>query len=280
MNTFSTQRFAFILTISILLAGCNGCKQVPNERLAQFMPELTVTHSADSLIVFLQNPIASPLQFVASSQNEVIQKFLTDSFPIVLSGYADTTLVFISDNFPETPRIRMNTFFGDPYAPFSPPVLELPFPKGKSYTVLQGYYGSFSHNTDFSRYAIDFNMAIGDTITVAAYGYVVGVIDGYKHGGNSPKWRDYANFISVYHPEFGAFTQYVHLVHEGSLVSLGDTVATGQPIALSGNTGFSTSPHLHFNVLRPLKGAVVSTPVASIGNYQGEELKRGFVASN
>lgn len=123
-------------------------------------------------------------------------------------------------------------------------------------------------------------MAVGDTITAAAYGYVVGVVDGYKHGGNNRKWMDFANFITLYHPEFNVFTQYVHLVHNGSLVALGDTVVAGQPVALSGNTGFSSGPHLHFNVLRPMHKKVVSTPVASIGNYKGEELVRGFVVRN
>ncbi len=244
------------------------------------MPEVRTSVSGDSLMIFIGNPIASPLQFLASSEIETVQEFLSDSFPLVVAGYADTTLVFITDEFPEPPRIRFGSLLGDPNAPFSPPVLELPFPKGKSYTVLQGYNGSFSHNTDFSRYAIDFNMAIGDTITAAADGYVVGVVEGYKHGGNSPKWRDFANYLTLFHPESGAFTQYVHLDYMGSLVSLGDTIFAGQPIALSGNTGFSTQPHLHFNVLRPLHDQVVSTPVKSIGPYRGEELVKEFFAEN
>jgi len=271
---------AFILSLFITLIGLSACKQVPNERFSQYMPEISTSISADSLTIYIQNPIAAPLQFLASSQSEIVLEFLSDSFPLVLAGYADTTLVLISDDFPEAPRIRFNTLLGDPNAPFSPPVLELPFPTGRSYNVLQGYYGSFSHNTDFSRYAIDFDMAIGDTITAAADGFVVGVIEGYKHGGNSPKWRDFANYVTLFHPESGAFTQYVHLDYMGSLVSLGDTVFAGQPIALSGNTGFSTQPHLHFNVLQPLNEKVVSAPVESIGSYRGEELIRGFVAEN
>ena len=48
----------------------------------------------------------------------------------------------------------------------------------------------------------------------------------------------------------GEFSQYVHLKHEGALIKLWEKVRKGQPIALSGNTGFSTAPHLHFQVFK------------------------------
>ncbi|MCH8569572.1 MAG: M23 family metallopeptidase [Balneolales bacterium] len=262
----------------MIMVGLASCKQPPKEQFAQFDPIIEISKNADSLSVSLKNTIAAPLQFSATSQNAVLMGLLTDSFPFVLSAYADTSLIFISNDLPDSPKISFGILFGDPDAPFIPPVLELPFTKGKSYKILQGYYGEFSHNTTFSRYALDFDMAIGDTVLAAADGIVVGLIQDYKYGGSSRKWRDFANLITLYHPNSGAFTQYVHLDHKGSLVALGDTVAVGQPIGLSGNTGFSTVPHLHFNVLRPLHGEVVSTPVASIGSYRGEELTRGSIA--
>lgn len=270
-------KFLKLLILSVVVI---ACKQVPKERLMQYVPGVELSVSNDSLKVVLQNPIAVPLQFIITSQDEIVNDFLSDLNPVVVAAYSDTMLIFVSENLPERPALRLNTLFGDPNAAFSQPVLELPFPRGKSYRVLQGYYGSFSHNTDFSRYAIDFNLAVGDTITAAADGFVVGVIDGYRYGGNNRKWREYANYITLFHPEFNALTQYVHLVYNGSLVALGDTVVVGQPIALSGNTGFTSGPHLHFNVLQPRNKEVVSVAVDSISSHRTDELKRGVVVGH
>lgn len=121
-----------IFFILLCLFAFTNCKQIPNERIPQYMPEVKTSVSGDSLIIFLGNPIAAPLQFLASSQYDVMQDFLIDAFPVVVNGFADTTLVFVSDGFPESPRIRFNSLLGDPSLTFTPPVLELPFPNGKT----------------------------------------------------------------------------------------------------------------------------------------------------
>jgi murein DD-endopeptidase MepM/ murein hydrolase activator NlpD len=57
----------------------------------------------------------------------------------------------------------------------------------------------------------------------------------------------YGEYVLLAHPE-GYETMYGHLSRV--LVTNGEAVRTGQPIALSGNTGRSTAPHLHFEVRR------------------------------
>jgi murein DD-endopeptidase MepM/ murein hydrolase activator NlpD len=49
----------------------------------------------------------------------------------------------------------------------------------------------------------------------------------------------------------GSQAFYGHLKYNGVLVNVGDTVRTGQIIALSGSTGYSALPHLHFMVWGP-----------------------------
>jgi murein DD-endopeptidase MepM/ murein hydrolase activator NlpD len=168
--------------------------------------------------------------------------------------------------------------FGHPAILRRQDTLQWPFPRGRRYKIIQAYNGSFSHNSDFSRYAIDFDLAIGDTVCAAADGLVMEVIQGYDIGGNSRDYRPYANFITILHAD-GYLTQYVHLKHKGALVQAGDRVKTGQAVGLSGQTGFTSTPHLHFNVLKPIFRDVVSTP-CQFANMAGKELRRGQVVGH
>ena len=46
---------------------------------------------------------------------------------------------------------------------------------------------------------------------------------------------------------------------------IGDAVSTGQVLGLSGNTGFSQGPHLHFAVLANRDGQPTSLPIQITG---------------
>ncbi|NAS30745.1 peptidoglycan DD-metalloendopeptidase family protein [Flavobacteriaceae bacterium R38] len=145
----------------------------------------------------------------------------------------------------------------------------LPFKKGKRYEVTQGFYGKRSHNSIASRYAIDFNLKIGELVCAAREGVVVYTIDHFKEaGGKAFTYK--ANKILIMHDD-GTFASYAHLNYKGVLVKKGDYVKSGQPIGYSGNTGNSRGPHLHF-VVREADD--VSVPVYFKG-YKDKTLKRG-----
>ncbi|HEX5623245.1 MAG TPA: M23 family metallopeptidase [Sulfuricurvum sp.] len=125
-------------------------------------------------------------------------------------------------------------------------VYGLPFRKGSNVYVSQGYHGNTSHK-GLSAYAVDFPLPIGTPIFAAREGIVVGAEVSNTMGGASPEYRQYANYVIIEH-EDGTMGNYYHLKQGGSAVRIGDKVLKGQLIAYSGNTGYSSGPHLHFSV--------------------------------
>lgn len=129
----------------------------------------------------------------------------------------------------------------------------LPYEPGKAYRIDQGFNGRFSHFGDF-KYSIDWNMPIGTPILAARDGVVVGVRDDFNVGGPSRDYENDANYVMIKHSD-GTIGEYAHIMHNGAMVKVGEHVKVGQLIAYSGNTGFTTGPHLHFFVYKAIDGA-------------------------
>ncbi len=125
-------------------------------------------------------------------------------------------------------------------------VYALPYQEGKTFRVIQGYFSRFTHK---ERAALDFNMKRRTKITAARDGIVVRAKEDGIKGGLKSKYRPDGNNIVIQHTD-GSRAGYWHLQHNGALVNVGDTVKTGQIIALSGKTGYALVPHLHFLVWR------------------------------
>lgn len=128
----------------------------------------------------------------------------------------------------------------------------LPYMPGASFKVSQGYHGSFSHHGP-DEYAIDWKMPEGTPILAAREGKVVSVKDDSTRGGASRKYEDDANLIIVQHSD-GTMAHYCHLQARSAKVKVGDKVRAGELLALSGNTGFTSGPHLHFAVFKAKNG--------------------------
>lgn len=263
----------------VLMAGLmSTCKKLPVASERQFTMETEITWNEDSLTITLVNPVKCPLRIRFYHADPEVDTLLDEVSSILLEDLEEKTMSVPvqnwSDELHEGLRLSASLGATEFFSPDSSIRYALPFPEGKTYEVVQGYNGSFSHNGDFSRYAIDFDLQPGDTVCAARDGVVVGVIKGYDVGGNNRKYRPYANYLTIYH-EDGVLTQYVHLLKDGVFVQLGDSVRMGQPIGLSGLTGFTSSPHLHFNVLKPTESSTISMPVI-FTTGPGSELKRGI----
>src|SRR5437764_143043 len=129
----------------------------------------------------------------------------------------------------------------------------MPFGPGR-YVVMQGPRGSFSHFAGTaSENAVDWTVPVGTVVCAAREGRVVGAKQDSDIGGPTPDFRPYANYVIIKHAD-GTFAEYIHLKKDGALVQIGDQVTVGQPIGLSGQTGFASKPHLHFDVFQAIDG--------------------------
>jgi murein DD-endopeptidase MepM/ murein hydrolase activator NlpD len=131
-------------------------------------------------------------------------------------------------------------------------IYHLPYRPGEAFPVSQGFHGKYSH-TGGDSFSIDFKMPEGTPVLAAREGVVVGIKDDSDTGGSDKKFEWDANYVLVKHSD-GTLGHYVHLKKDGVRVKLGQTVSAGEVIALSGNTGHSTGPHLHFAVFRAQSG--------------------------
>jgi len=269
-----------LVSLSILLLVL-GCQRQEPAALPGFV---TVSTDADSLYVFHENRAAIAVQhFVDAERADIEQAIGTDTL-VVLPAPTPSRQWFalplaLGDSAALVQALRFGGVYGDPAAtPDTSVRYQWPFPVGRSYKVMQAYGGSFSHQSDFSRYAVDFDTAVGDTITAAREGVVIRVVEQHDRGGSSRRYRPYANFVTLAHAD-GMMTQYVHLVQDGSFVAVGDSVQAGQPIGISGMTGFTSSPHLHFNTLRPVPRDAASFPVA-FEQIAGEDLRPGMTVTH
>ena len=142
---------------------------------------------------------------------------------------------------------------------------DMVFPLKKTYVT-----SNFGYRRQFSRQhqGIDLKAMVGDTVYASFNGRVR--ISQYNKGG-------YGNYIVIRH--FGGLeTLYAHL--SKSLVKKNDDIKAGDPIGLSGNTGRSTGPHLHFEIrfcgiaLNPEKIADFENNLVLAKNYTFEKKRR------
>ena len=177
---------------------------------------------------------------------------------------------FGEDPVPEA-KFRYISLHGDPRSKHNPERhYRVPFAVASDYRVTQAFPLGVTHNTVDSRYAVDIEMPIGTDIHAARGGVVFEVASTNFRGGLDPE-RDAAaaNIVRILHDD-GTHAVYAHLNWNSIRVQPGDVVERGQYIADSGNTGFSSGPHLHFAVLKNVGMRIESVPVTFEGPNSAE----------
>jgi murein DD-endopeptidase MepM/ murein hydrolase activator NlpD len=125
-------------------------------------------------------------------------------------------------------------------------VYHLPYEENKTHLLVQGYFSMYTHK---HRAALDFKMKKGTKVCAVRDGVVVRIKKDGNRGGSNVKYRADGNYIVIQH-EDSTRSGYWHLKHDSIFVKVGDVVKQGDVIGLSGRTGYTYFPHLHFIVWR------------------------------
>jgi murein DD-endopeptidase MepM/ murein hydrolase activator NlpD len=155
---------------------------------------------------------------------------------------------------------------GDPEAIHRPGVLyRVPYAVSTDYPISQAYPDVTTHDTPDAYYAVDVAMPVGTDIYAARGGIVFDVAESnFRSGLDRDRDAPAANIVRILHDD-GTYALYAHLNWNTIRVRPGDRVRQGEYIADSGNTGYSSGPHLHFAVIRNGGMRSESVPVRFAG---------------
>lgn len=125
-------------------------------------------------------------------------------------------------------------------------IYNYPFPQE---TVLRGVIiNSPAHSGSFAG-ALDFLVELGTPVLAPVSGVVAEVVDGFEQYGPTREFKSYLNYLTIRHDN-GEYSQPAHLAKRSVLVKVGQRVEVGQPLAVTGQSGWMTEPHLHLLVFR------------------------------
>lgn len=192
---------------------------------------------------------------------------------MVAAARRETVLMTLTPALPAQPLrfgFKYYAVLGEPDSQHQSDVpYRAPFALARSFKITQAFPTSITHRDAASTHAVDIEMPVGTQVYAARAGTVIEVASQFFEGSANPKNARNANIIRVLHPD-GTMAVYAHLNWDSIRVKPGKVVRRGEYIADSGNTGFTTGPHLHFAVQRNAGLRLVSLPV----EFEGQGGKR------
>ena len=219
---------------------------------------------ADRTLTFVNSaggPVSVDLSFVDQAN---VRADPALPLRVVLPGLSETRATRIGPVVPNASfryQVSYSTLPGDYRAQQSPnAVYQLPFAHGLQFPIAQAFGGKATHTDKQNYYAVDIVMPEGTPILAARDGTVMTVDnDFYGAGLDLKQYGDRANNIRIAHSD-GTMAVYAHLQLESAKVAVGDRVRAGQQLALSGDTGYTSGPHLHFCIQVNANMQIVSVP--------------------
>ncbi|SCH14170.1 Glycyl-glycine endopeptidase lytM precursor [uncultured Clostridium sp.] len=234
-------------TLSVI-ANSNGLRVAEVLALNEGMSENTVLHEGDEIIITVPEPELSVETVEESTYQEEyyaeVQYIDNDEWYTTKTevrqeeqaGYHEVTALITKKNGAEENRdVISETVLQEPVPKIvergtqTPPTYIKPISGGRFTSGFKRRWGRMHKGVDWA-------CPIGTAVMASCGGTVVQA--GWFSG--------YGNCITIRHPD-GKQTRYGHL--SKILVSSGQKVTQGQKIALSGNTGRSTGPHVHFEIM-------------------------------
>jgi len=271
-----TERFQSLLRLAILLVAGPA---LADQQSYPF--KLGYGAEAGGHVVMVQNNGPAPILATVSLDKSVNVKE-DHASPIIVVVRPNKTLPVATVHAKDAAKayriaVSYKYSIGDPDAVQDPgATYRLPFEDGQAIRIGQVLGGRITtHTGPDSKYAVDFDVPIGTPVLAARRGVVVDMDQGYTEGGNDPRLK--ANHVLILQ-EDGTLAVYSHLSANSVKVAFGQKVETGTLIGYSGNTGYTTGPHLHFAVLintRTPDGAAkyVSVPATFVNGAPSRAIK-------
>lgn len=236
-------------------------------------PSLQLEWQAPAYLVWVSNPLAGPAQVQLSAPPSEDYRAVPQ-LPLTAQLAAHERRL-LARLYPASNQrslgglgLKLDAVPGDPQArPQQQVCYQLPF-RDVPIHVDQGFGGHFSHTDAANWYAVDFALPQGTPVLAARAGVVMQIARDIVEGRPHDQAAGGGNLVRVLHAD-GSMALYAHLAPDGVAVRPGQVVRTGERLGASGNTGFSTAPHLHFAIQRNADMQLRSLPFRMLGP-QGE----------